>query len=619
MKKLDLVISFGLQYVKRHTGVGWYIIFLQSLLCVLQVYNKTYVEADFLKVSKRHLKANIAAKHLYTLINIIGFGFIYFNQSVRRFQSRSRNEICVTLLLLSWFALSINIIYPMYDSLLTKNNSVWLLILSPFRTMVMLILFILGLPFTIQPIIMFEGNDDAIELGSDIKTTFHVSTNDINLSWFSAITPIAFFITSFQIVFYDIIESKVEINDKIVEENPRDLLKKHEVAKILKCAYCSKPPFQKLPSKDKPCSKTFKFNQKQLAIKTFNIIKPLNAVNRITPEHKNLFQIAPRLDGLTVGQLFKDCKDGLTNFYCYNVISSYKMIDLIACLEENKFCVNPIKITSKPDLLKISSIKDLENEYGDKISYDIFSKKNVQCSIRTTNEYVDKWSVRKRCEEKSVQRALLFKKSFTIKLPKRFKIDKTDLQHLQSTAIVIDNMTLSVLHDNETICYSTTPDIGSNHSPEHILLNDSNFPQIKNRNSILFPEVKEKESQTEIIFNKKNTKLQSNFDDDIMSLTNSVTAMSGKSIEQTESIRLKVSKSQHGLWYASLRGDVFLAVSLEILHNRQPNRAKRKEVFISEEIIKKMKIFVSKHNELSSCFNHENDSEDESFINGFRL
>uniref|UniRef100_A0A7M5U8P2 Uncharacterized protein n=1 Tax=Clytia hemisphaerica TaxID=252671 RepID=A0A7M5U8P2_9CNID len=89
--------------------------------------------------------------------------------------------------------------------------------------------------------------------------------------------------------------------------------------------------------------------------------------------------------------------------------------------------------------------------------------------------------------------------------------------------------------------------------------------------------------------------------------------------QHTESIRFKAMKSQHGVWYVSLRGDVFLTVAKNILKNIKLNQELKIETEISSDILRAMKTFIDNYNKLSDCFEDDVESDDESFINGFRL
>ena len=87
----------------------------------------------------------------------------------------------------------------------------------------------------------------------------------------------------------------------------------------------------------------------------------------------------------------------------------------------------------------------------------------------------------------------------------------------------------------------------------------------------------------------------------------------------TESIRFKAIKSQHGVWYVSLRGDVFLTVARETLRNTQINSEHNIPSEVSYDVLRAMKHFVDNYNKLSDCFEEDDESDDESYINGFRL
>ena len=103
----------------------------------------------------------------------------------------------------------------------------------------------------------------------------------------------------------------------------------------------------------------------------------------------------------------------------------------------------------------------------------------------------------------------------------------------------------------------------------------------------------------------------------------SITTMSDQVLEQTEPILFKARKSQHGIWYVSLRGDVFLTVSQDVLNKIKSNERNQSSISdessISDDMLKIMKMFVDNYKKLSNCFDDDDESDDESFINGFRL
>ena len=87
----------------------------------------------------------------------------------------------------------------------------------------------------------------------------------------------------------------------------------------------------------------------------------------------------------------------------------------------------------------------------------------------------------------------------------------------------------------------------------------------------------------------------------------------------TESIRFKAIKSQHGVWYVSLRGDVFLTVARDTLKNAQLNADQNIRSEVSSDVLRAMKNYLDNYNKLSDCFEDDEESDDESYINGFRL
>ena len=88
-----------------------------------------------------------------------------------------------------------------------------------------------------------------------------------------------------------------------------------------------------------------------------------------------------------------------------------------------------------------------------------------------------------------------------------------------------------------------------------------------------------------------------------------------------EPIKFKAKKSYHGIWYVSLRGDVFLTVCQEVLTNiNLLSEIEDIRRYIEDDILHTMKAFVDNYTRLSVCFDDdEEESDDESFINGFRL
>ena len=106
---------------------------------------------------------------------------------------------------------------------------------------------------------------------------------------------------------------------------------------------------------------------------------------------------------------------------------------------------------------------------------------------------------------------------------------------------------------------------------------------------------------------------------DLDQTVDSVLSLSEPVKRLTESIRFKAIKSQHGVWYVSLRGDVFLTVARDTLRHTQINADYNIPSEIAYDVLRAMKHFVDNYNKLSDCFEEEDESDDESYINGFRL
>ena len=107
---------------------------------------------------------------------------------------------------------------------------------------------------------------------------------------------------------------------------------------------------------------------------------------------------------------------------------------------------------------------------------------------------------------------------------------------------------------------------------------------------------------------------------DVEKTVNSVLKLSEKVKQHTETIRFKAMKSQHGVWYVSLRGDIFLTVSQDILRTAKIKEEHKIAGEVSADILRAMNQFVDNYNKLSDFFDDdEEESDDESFINGFRL
>ena len=116
---------------------------------------------------------------------------------------------------------------------------------------------------------------------------------------------------------------------------------------------------------------------------------------------------------------------------------------------------------------------------------------------------------------------------------------------------------------------------------------------------------------------ESNTMLYSR--SDVEKTVHSVMGLSDPVKNLTESIRFKALKSQHGVWYVSLRGDVFLTVARDTLRNAQLNAELKIKSEVSSDVFRAMKNFVDNYNKLSDCFDDDEESDDESYINGFRL
>lgn len=106
---------------------------------------------------------------------------------------------------------------------------------------------------------------------------------------------------------------------------------------------------------------------------------------------------------------------------------------------------------------------------------------------------------------------------------------------------------------------------------------------------------------------------------DVEKTVHSVLKLSEKVKQHTDTIRFKAMKSQHGVWYVSLRGDIFLTVSQDILRTAKLREEHKMAGEVSADILRAMKQFVDNYNKLSDFFDDEVESDDESFINGFRL
>lgn len=130
-------------------------------------------------------------------------------------------------------------------------------------------------------------------------------------------------------------------------------------------------------------------------------------------------------------------------------------------------------------------------------------------------------------------------------------------------------------------------------------------------------EINIKDKQTQTIYFSKQTKLTPPNHENLDKTVHFTTTVSDEVAAKTEPIRFKACKSQHGIWYVSLRGDIFLTVSQNILHVAKADE--NMKVAVADDILKTMKTFVDNYKKLSDCFDDEDESEDESFINGFRL
>ena len=60
-------------------------------------------------------------------------------------------------------------------------------------------------------------------------------------------------------------------------------------------------------------------------------------------------------------------------------------------------------------------------------------------------------------------------------------------------------------------------------------------------------------------------------------------------------------------------------IDLDVLKNVKLNAERKIETEISSDILRAMKMYVDNYNKLSDCFDDDEESDDESFINGFRL
>lgn len=116
--------------------------------------------------------------------------------------------------------------------------------------------------------------------------------------------------------------------------------------------------------------------------------------------------------------------------------------------------------------------------------------------------------------------------------------------------------------------------------------------------------------------------VNNNNKNNVQDAVNSIAKLTNELTKNSEPIKFKASKTQNNLWYVKLRSDIFLAISYDIMkyQNMIKDQYNSKiELDVTDETIDTMKLFLDNFHKLSKCFEDENESDDESFINGFRL
>ena len=153
-----------------------------------------------------------------------------------------------------------------------------------------------------------------------------------------------------------------------------------------------------------------------------------------------------------------------------------------------------------------------------------------------------------------------------------------------------------------------------------------NNDTVMNRPKLSTASIDEKEVQTIINANHFTEKLNKKVNeadqkDNIEQVALSITKLTNQLSRDTDPVQFKASKAQNNVWYVSLRSDVFLSLSYDILkyENFLKDEINHQGLHSTSDLLKIMKMYTDNYNKLSTCFEDDNESDDESFMNGFRL
>ena len=153
-----------------------------------------------------------------------------------------------------------------------------------------------------------------------------------------------------------------------------------------------------------------------------------------------------------------------------------------------------------------------------------------------------------------------------------------------------------------------------------------NNDTVMNRPKLSAASIDEKEVQTIISANHFTEKLSKKVNEadqkhNIEQVALSITKLTNQLSRDTDPVQFKASKAQNNVWYVSLRSDVFLSLSYDILkyENFLKDEINHQGLHSTSDLLKIMKMYTDNYNKLSTCFEDDNESDDESFMNGFRL
>ena len=149
---------------------------------------------------------------------------------------------------------------------------------------------------------------------------------------------------------------------------------------------------------------------------------------------------------------------------------------------------------------------------------------------------------------------------------------------------------------------------------------------VMNRPKLSAASSDEKEVQTIVNTNHFTEKLSKKVNEadqreNIEQVALSITRLTNQLSRDTDPVHFKPSKAQNNVWYVSLRSDVFLSLSYDILkyENFLKDEINQQGLHSTCDLLKIMKTYADNYNKLSTCFEDDNESDDESFMNGFRL